>query len=100
MEPSGAEWMASGGSFLLLGIVWFGSSVFYATLGLKAGKRLGSPNDGCLFAIANSIMAFVGAAAGYLPFMTHFPLFVGTSIAGALILPALSTLYFVRTFRR
>jgi hypothetical protein len=96
---SNSEWLAAGGAYLLIGVVWIGSAIAYAMLGLQAGKAVGAANDGCLLGITNVFMAFLGGGIGYLLAMTHFPGFIVTSMVGALVLPALSTWYFYRKSR-
>lgn len=93
------DWLSAGGAYFLLALIWVGAAVGFGVAGIKAGDRVGSPNDGCLLAIGNVVLALLGGGLGFLLMMRFFPYFLLSSLVGAVTLPSLGTLYFLRKTR-
>ncbi len=79
---------------------WVLSAISFALLALRLGKAKGEDNDGCLLAISNVLLAGFGGGLGFLVLSKTYPLFILSSIAGAILLPALHTIIFLRKRRR
>jgi len=89
------DWLARGGTYYVLALVWFGSAGFFYFLGAKYGVKSGQPNDGCLYGICNIILALFGGGIGFLLLIHHYPYFILSSCIGAIACPAMGSLYIV-----
>jgi len=95
---SGADWMASGGAYTLLILQTVIAAIVGIGVALWIGRKSQAEGDGCLLAIANLILALVGAGIGY--FSTPYPHFVLTALIGSLALPAIATAFFATRIRK
>ena len=81
--------LPTGGSYYFIVLVWLASAIFFATLALRKFKD----TDGCLVALANFFLAFLGGGLGLLLLSGRFPFFVISSLVGTVLLPAMLTLW-------
>jgi hypothetical protein len=61
------------------------------------GKKLDTPNDGCLLGVGNIALSLVGGGLGYL--FAPYPWSLATSLVGSILLPGALTLTFLRKSR-
>jgi hypothetical protein len=95
---SAADWMASGGAFAVIFGQTFASIFVFAFLAIRIGKSASAEGDGCLLAIANFVLALLGAAIGF--FSAPYPQFVFTALIGTIALPSVATFFFSQKIRR
>ncbi len=86
------QWLASGGAYGTLALVWLVAAVGYGAYAARLGRRYDAPNDGCLLNFACQMLLLLGGAAGLLLF--GFPWYLLTSTLGAVLLPGLACLFF------
>jgi len=93
VQPTGYDWLASGGSYWIIGLSWILSAIFFATVASRAGKNSGSENDGCLLSICCVLLALFGGGAGLYAglFWTKYPYFIVTSLVGSIVFPAIGS---------
>jgi len=93
IQPTGYDWLASGGSYWVIGLSWFLSALFFATVAMRAGKTSGNESDGCLLSICCVLLALFGGGAGLYAGLTwvHYPYFIITSLSGAILFPAIGS---------
>lgn len=96
--PPATDWIASGGAYWIIGGAWLATAVFFYIIAQKVGKVTRSESDGCLLGICNIVLSLLGGGAGY--FLAPYPLFLLTSVAGAVTLPTLATLFFLSRLKR
>ena len=94
-SSAAADWIATGGAYWIIGFAWVLSAAFYYFVAEYVGRMTRTENDGCLLGIMNILLTLGGGGAGLLAFRTQFPLFVATSVLGAITLPAMGTLFVV-----
>jgi hypothetical protein len=94
------DWLAEGGTFYVIGLAWAVSAAFFAYVGYLLGRAYGGDSDGCLLLISNVILTLCGGGIGLVLMLRQYPVFVFTSIAGAVIFPAIGTWIFLRKSRR
>jgi hypothetical protein len=101
-EPSGYDWLATGGAYWLIALSWLLSAAFFSVVGMRAARAARSENDGCLMVICCTLLAFTGGGVGlYLGlFFTKYPTFVLTSVLGAVLFPAAGSLFLVPRLNR
>lgn len=92
------QWLASGGAYGVLGLIWAGAAIAWANHAGRLGRRYDSPNDGCLLGFACVVLALLGGAVGLLSL--PFPWFLVGSATGAIALPALASAVFARRMRK
>ena len=94
-QSTGYDWLATGGAYWVIGLGWFLSAAFFAFLAIRSANRVGSENDGCLFAICSMVLALTGGGVGlYVGLaLTRYPAFIATSLLGAVILPGIGGLF-------
>jgi len=95
---SSTDFFSSGGAFWLLGGEVIVSAVFFACAALYLGKVSRSQNDGCLLAISNVLGAFCGGGIGF--WLARYPLFILTTLFGALCFPLAITTFAAIRFRK
>jgi hypothetical protein len=98
VSPTGNEWLATGGAYWVIAIQTLITIVFSVYISFQIGKQYRAENDGCLLAIANLLLTLFGAGAGY--FIAPFPIFLLTSLIGAVLFPTVWTLLYLRRLRR
>ena len=91
------QWLASGGAYGTLALVWLLAAVGYGQYAARLGRRYDAPNDGCLLLFACQMLLVIGGALGLLA--TDFPWNVITATIGATLLPWLACLFFRRRMR-
>ncbi|MDR3689027.1 MAG: hypothetical protein P4L46_06580 [Fimbriimonas sp.] len=89
------DWLTRGGTYVVLGVVLVVSATFFYFIGYRVGVRSQHPNDGCLYGICNIILAFLGGGVGFLLLIHNYPYFILSSSLGAVLVPALGTLFAV-----
>jgi len=99
MVVQSTDWLARGGAYIVMGLVWLSSAVFFYFYSARYGDQIGNSTDGCLYGICSIVMAFLGGAVGFLLFIHQYPYFVLTSCLGALIAPGLATAYIIARTR-
>jgi hypothetical protein len=92
-----AYWSAGSGAFWILGLSWGGCALFHTLTALRLGRSVNSPADGCLLAICNLFYVAIGGFLGFI--LLKFPYGLLTSLAGAILLPALITLAWIKRGR-
>lgn len=88
----GANWLSSGGAYLIVGAVWMLSAVFFFTYGNRLGSRYDSPNDGCLLSFAAVILALLGGAVGFI--FLPYPWSIVGSCVGSIVCPIFACSFF------
>jgi hypothetical protein len=93
VQATGYDWLATGGSYWIIGGAWFLSALFFALTGMRAGKVTGNESDGCLLAICCILLALTGGGIGLYAglFWVAYPYFIVTSLAGAIVFPAVGS---------
>ena len=86
------QWLANGGAYGVLGLLWVGAGAFFANYAARLGRRYDAPNDGCLLGFATQVLVIIGGALGLLSL--PFPWHVVTAGVGAIGLPWLLCIYF------
>lgn len=92
------QWLAAGGAYGTLGVLWIVTAVAYAMYAGRLGRRFDAPNDGCLLGFACQVLLITGGAVGLR--LAEFPWFILTAAAGAVLTPGLACLIFARRMRR
>jgi hypothetical protein len=80
---------SGGGAYYSIVLVWLASAIFFSVFALRRFKD----SDGCLVAIANFFLAFLGGGLGLLLLINRFPYFMISSLTGAVLLPAFLTVW-------
>lgn len=88
------DWIGSGGAFLVIALIGLGAAATFAVIAIRIGKLTESEGEGVLLAFLNVLLAFLGTAIGF--YATQYPLFLFTSLGGAVILPSVATYLFLR----
>lgn len=93
VQPTGYDWLSSGGSYWVIGISWLLSALFFAAGAMRTGKVSGSENDGCLLAVCCVLLALFGGGAGLYAGLTwmRYPYFIVSSLLGTLLFPAIGS---------
>ncbi len=76
----------------------FASIVVFSFIAIRIGKSAAAEGDGCLLAIANFVLALLGAAIGF--FSAPYPQFVFTALIGTIALPSVATFFFSQKIRQ
>lgn len=92
------EWLASGGSYWILGGAWLLGTVFFVAASLRAGAAHGREADGCMLALGAFVTMTVGGGVGLQ--IAPYPWFLVTAIGLGLLFPALLTALARRGWRR
>ncbi len=93
-----ANWLASGGAYLIIFGTTLVIAIGYATMILRVSAKTRLENDGCLMAILVVLLTFAGAGLGF--WVARYPMFVGTAIIGAAGLPTLATSIWLKTLTK
>lgn len=98
MTVPASDWLSQGGAYAVVFIqtvLIMGVGVYLA---MSIGKSAKAEGDGCLLAMANIVLAALGAGIGF--FSSQYPFFVLTSLIGACILPTAATAIFASRIRK
>jgi uncharacterized membrane protein len=93
-----ADWLASGGAYAVIFGQTVASVIVFAFIAIRIGKSASAEGDGCLLAIANFVLALLGAGIGF--FSASYPQFVFTSLIGTITFPLIATWFFSQKIRR
>lgn len=88
------EWLASGGTYLILGTAWLVAAVMFVVLSLRLGKERGQEADGCVLAIGTFVTLSVGGGIGLL--LAPFPWTILSTLGLGLLFPGLLVAYWIR----
>lgn len=86
-------WLASGGTYLILGVSLLVGFIAFTVLSFKLGNARGQHADGCSLAIGNFVCMIVGGGIGLL--IAPFPWFVLSSLGLGLLFPMVLTGFWV-----
>lgn len=83
--------LAGGPAFAFLFGCWTLTVLIFWIIGQSIASRAGRPNDGCLFAGLNAILALIGGTAAFALTSNLYPYSIIASVVGCFTLPAINT---------
>lgn len=81
------EWLASGGTYWILGVAWLFGAILFAVSAIRAGAARGEEGDGCALAIGTIVAMSAGGGVGLK--IAPYPWFILVALALGLLFPCL-----------
>ena len=89
-----SEWLAGGGTYLILGLAWLLVGISFVAFSIRSGAARGEEGDGCAMAIGTLVTMSVGGGIGLR--IAPYPWFILSALFLGLLCPGLLLAFWMR----
>ncbi len=93
-----SEWLAGGGTYLILGVAWLCGVIGFVVYSLRIGIARGEEADGCALAMGTVVTMSVGGGIGLR--LAPYPWFILVSLSLGILCPSLLVAFWHRKRRK